>query len=89
MNETVLKDALYNLSDKAGDSHKFARGILVGVTAALVANGKNFHEATDIVKKFMPDNIDRKRIPEGWEERFEGKLKPKGIQMDQRRGWTP
>ncbi|MHA1948315.1 MAG: hypothetical protein ACW99G_03605 [Candidatus Thorarchaeota archaeon] len=76
VNETVIKDALYNLADKAGSKHGYARGVLVGVIATLIANGQDFEEAVTTVKQYIPKDIDPKRIPEGWEENFKDFTKP-------------
>ena len=71
----VLKDALYNLADdENGDSHEYAKGVLVGVVSTLCACGMEFKDACQLAWQHCPLNIHPKRIPAGCEDAFSGRI---------------
>jgi len=64
----LIKDALHNLSPDSGASSDYRRGIVVGVTATLMAcEGYAFEQAFGAVCRYMPSKYDPKAIPENWE----------------------
>lgn len=76
MNTTTLKDALYNgAKDCTGTttlwSHlsiaqAYARGIVVGIVSAFMADGMTFEEAIKQVASCLPEDYDPEIIPEHW-----------------------
>ncbi len=69
---TVLRDVLHNLSpSENGNEHDFSRGALVGVVSTLMAMGLDFLGALEIVKKHLPSQVARQRVPESWLEFFD------------------
>jgi hypothetical protein len=73
--QRVLRDALYNCSlgvipkgaHTGRECRVYARGVLVGVVAGLMAAGASFDMAWNAVKNLLPADFDRACLPAGWE----------------------
>ncbi len=66
MNDTFLKDALHNAhpdNTKTMSCREYARGVLVGIVAGLMASGMYFDDAW---KMCLEETINPKCIPNGW-----------------------
>lgn len=68
LNITVLRDTLYNTSEQSGATPEYARGIMVGIVAALVADGMSFKDAFALANANLPSDPMNGIIPEGWLE---------------------
>ena len=70
MNNTLLKDALHNLSEEnVGNdplAATYARGVLVGVVVGLMATGMSFDTAYQHCLENFPRNVPTSVIPEAW-----------------------
>jgi len=67
----TLKDSLHNLSaSENGDSHEYAKGVLVGTVATLCACGMSYDDACQLAWQHCPTNIHPERVPEAWADRF-------------------
>lgn len=68
---TVLYDALHNLDPDAVSNPEYARGVLVGVMAAVMHfKACEWHEAVDVVRPFLPRKIEPQAVPDGWHEQL-------------------
>ena len=66
----ILRDALYNLSDNSGADSSYCRGLIIGVIAAYMSNGKSFEEAVNLVKLNLPEKFRKDCIPNAYKEVF-------------------
>jgi hypothetical protein len=70
---TVLYDALHNLDPSAVSNPEYARGVLVGVMAAVMHfKACEWHEAVDVVRPFLPREIEPSAVPDGWHQALTG-----------------
>ena len=70
MKDSLIRDALYNLHPKAGASPEYGRGIVVGVTTALMAAYDwEFERAFKQVIQRCPDRTRIACFPEEWRGR--------------------
>jgi hypothetical protein len=53
-NKTVLREALYNTAPDAKSNPAYARGIVVGAIAAIMATGRGFDDALTLVRLCLP-----------------------------------
>ena len=65
-----LRGALHNLSSAENGSrpniNDYCHGVVIGVISVLIDGGASFNEAFGLVKDNLPDDYDRKRIPNGY-----------------------
>lgn len=66
LREVILKDVLHNLHPRSGATPEYARGILVGVVATLMATGKSFEQASALAWQLMPLEIMPGSVPDSW-----------------------
>ena len=71
MRKPTLKDALHNLHPDARSDPRYARGVLVGAVAALMATGLDFPAAFAEVSESLPERVDPAAVPNGWEKELE------------------
>jgi hypothetical protein len=64
---TLLRDVLYNASIHSGSSRTYAKGVIVGVTTTLMANGYSWEAAFELVKANLPNDCLEGVIPESWD----------------------
>lgn len=69
-NPTVLKDAVYNIAMNSGSCDEYAKGIMVGAAAGLMAMGHTFQDALAHLAILSPEPIKMratlKIVPESW-----------------------
>jgi len=63
---TKISDALHNLSETSGASTEYAKGVLIGVVAALMAFGMEFKDAFSECMKRFPVDFRIKSVPSAW-----------------------
>jgi hypothetical protein len=64
-NPVTLKDALYNVHEDSGASAAYAKGLVVGAVAALMAaTGKSYNEVLPLVVANLPEGILQHRLPD-------------------------
>lgn len=63
MKETILKDALYNLTPGSGAKTDYCRGLIIGIVSALMAQGKSHIEAAHIIRDNLPKGYRVSCIP--------------------------
>jgi hypothetical protein len=69
----TLRDALYNLSPDSGSSHRYARGLIVGIVATLMdVRGWTFEQAISylLTSNVLPSRIHPKSVPPSWANLF-------------------
>jgi len=66
----LIRDALNNLAPRSGSSPEYNRGIIVGIVAALMADGSTFYTAIQKIIQNLPKQYDREAIPAAWRENF-------------------
>lgn len=66
MNETLLKDALYNLSSDSGANADYCKGIVVGMVSTLMAIDSTFPQALQRVERNLPANLSKDCWPKAW-----------------------
>lgn len=77
-NPNLLTGILYFTDPESKTNSKMARGALVGVVTCLMAQGKTFEQAIQIVKPYMPKEQDIAAFPDGWLEHF---IDPKNVEV--------
>jgi len=71
MNKTIIKDALYNASNReirSAEDVKYARGIVVGVVAGLMSKGMQFTDALKVIKECLPSDYNQNSFPMSWRD---------------------
>jgi hypothetical protein len=79
-NLTTLKDAIHNVAAQSGASDDYARGIVVGAVAGMMATGMTWHNAMAQVAITWPANEYAPReaaLPESWVDAFQTELRGK------------
>ena len=67
MNETILRDALYNLTARSGASADYCKGLVVGVVAALMAeSGRPYSAVVRDVRALLPVGFRADCLPEAF-----------------------
>ena len=65
----ILKGALFNTAtDETQTDVRYARGVVVGAVSCLMAQGKSFEQAMEVLRKHLPDNYNKDTIPPYWEK---------------------
>ncbi len=62
-NKRVLINALYNVAPDANTNPVYARGIIVGAIATLMATGKSFDNALTLVRLCLPYAVRPECLP--------------------------
>ncbi len=88
INETILRDALHNLSPSCGNDAQYDRGLLVGLVAGLQATGLTFAQAIAVASENAPMTVVYNSCPMSWLEAFKiAKAKPAGYKENNCRVW--
>lgn len=67
LTQTVLKDALYNLHPDSHSSPEYAKGVLVGVVAAIMeVLTVEWDDAMNVMRPHLPSKVMRAAVPESW-----------------------
>lgn len=66
----LLADALYSLTNDAGASPDYCRGLVTGLITGLMAGGDSYGVAVSRVRQSLPDGWRRYCIPSAFEKSF-------------------
>lgn len=68
MNDTLIKDALYNLGLGSCASQEYKQGLVVGMISAFMAAGKTYAGAIDLIAKNLPATYGEYDLPKAYRE---------------------
>ena len=64
--DNLLRDALNYTSPDSGASAEKAQGVVIGVVSTLMAQGKSYNQALQIVRNHLPNDFHFDTIPNMW-----------------------
>jgi len=71
VNDSLIKDALYNLHPNSGSDPLYAKGVLVGLVSGLMARSHakdKFGTVVERIIPLLPDTVMIEAVPESWRE---------------------
>jgi hypothetical protein len=66
-----MRETLMLCSEHAGTT-EYSKGVLVAVVSVVMAllPSRSWHQALEIIKPFLPKDLNLECIPESWQEEF-------------------